>query len=182
MVTYKWKLNPEKVSKILKDYPYLIDILKTGNLKKFYYELQAQQFGSVVISQFTKLLYESGVDVIKKLGGFVPEGCFAGTSIENIPDNIKSIIGPLAFYNCPYITEAIIPDGVTEIGNSAFRCCSQLKKVVIPKSVTEIGKFAFANCYDLEEVTLPEKFRRETLEYTGNHIFSNTNKIIFNFI
>ena len=136
-------------------------------------------FIDVVVSQFTQFFYENGIDVIEELGGVVPFGCFSHTHITDIPDNIKSIIGPFAFYNCPYITEAIIPDGVTEIGDSAFRNCPSLKKVVIPKSVTRIGTYTFANCDGLKEVILPEKFRGKT--FYGN-MFFNTNFTNFRFI
>ena len=182
MVTYKNKLNPINVIRILKGNPDLTKILKANSLKRFYYELEDYDFVDIIISQFTQFFYENGIDVIEELGGVVPAVCFYSTHITDIPDNIKSIIGPMAFYSCPFLTEVIIPDGVTEIGNSAFRCCGNLRKVVIPKSVTEIERFAFAICYDLEEVTLPEKFRRDTLEYTGNHIFNYANKINFTFI
>lgn len=183
MVTFKNKLNPATIIRVLKDNnPFLVNLLKADNLKRFYYELVGLQLNEAVIGQFTQFFYENGIDVINELDGVCPHGCFAFTNVEKIPDNIKSIIGPMAFYSCPFLTEVIIPDGVTEIGNSAFRCCGNLRKVVIPKSVTEIGKYAFAVCYDLEEVTLPEKFRREALEYTGNHIFNYANKINFTFI
>ena len=33
-------------------------------------------------------------------------------------------------------TEAIIPDGVTSIGNEAFYCCESFKSITIPDSVT----------------------------------------------
>ena len=183
MVSFKRQLNPEKVIQFLKENPDLVDLLRTNSLKRFYYELLGKDdVPNVIVSQFTQFFYESGIDVVDNLGGVVPEDGFIYTTVQGIPDNIKSIIGPFSFYSCPFLTEVIIPDGVTEIGNSAFRCCGNLRKVVIPKSVTEIGKYAFAVCYDLEEVTLPEKFRREALEYTGNHIFNYANKINFTFI
>lgn len=44
------------------------------------------------------------------------------------------------------ITEYIIPNGVTTIGNSAFKNCDGLTTITIPNSVTSIGEGAFENC------------------------------------
>ena len=41
------------------------------------------------------------------------------------------------------VTEVVIPDGVTSIGNWAFIGCSSLTSVTIPDSVTSIGDSAF---------------------------------------
>lgn len=81
-------------------------------------------------------------------------------------------IGESAFYQCSALSEIVIPDTVTSIGNlafafsgllditipesvesigySAFGMCTGLKKVVIPESVTSLGDRAFANCTRLE--------------------------------
>ena len=52
------------------------------------------------------------------------------------------------------ITELIIPDGVTSIGDYAFRLCGNLTRVVIPNSVTSIGDWAFSHCHKLTGVTI----------------------------
>lgn len=39
---------------------------------------------------------------------------------------------------------AVIPEGVTRIGERAFYRCETLVEVTIPSSVTEIGEAAFA--------------------------------------
>ena len=44
------------------------------------------------------------------------------------------------------VTDLVIPDGVTRIGDWAFRFCSGLTSVSIPESVTEIGELAFEGC------------------------------------
>ena len=48
------------------------------------------------------------------------------------------------YLNEELITELIIPNGVTSIGNYAFYSCTLLTSVVIPDSVTSIGEGAFA--------------------------------------
>ena len=63
-----------------------------------------------------------------------------------IPDDVTSI-GDYAFYDCDSITSVVIPDNVTTIGNHAFYGCSSLTSVVIGDSVTYIGQYAF-NCCD----------------------------------
>ena len=52
------------------------------------------------------------------------------------------------------ITELVIPEGVTSIGNYAFSNCSSLASVTIPSSVTSIGQEAFQNCSRLSSVTI----------------------------
>ena len=68
-----------------------------------------------------------------------------------IPDDVTSI-GDYAFYDCDSITSVVIPDSVTSIGNSAFYGCSSLQSVVIPNSVTSIGNYAFSGCSSLTSV------------------------------
>ena len=70
-----------------------------------------------------------------------------------IPDGVTSI-GDYAFYNCTSLTSVTIPDSVTTIGSAAFRDCSSLTNVTIPDSVTSIGSWAFAYCDSLTSVTI----------------------------
>ena len=55
------------------------------------------------------------------------------------------------------ITEAIITDGVTNIGKSAFQHCTELKSISIPDSVTAIADHALDYCPALESLTIPAK-------------------------
>ena len=54
----------------------------------------------------------------------------------------------------PGVTEVVILDGVTSIGDSAFEHCSSLTAVTIPDSVTSIGREAFDKCKSLTNVTI----------------------------
>ena len=53
------------------------------------------------------------------------------------------------------ITNLIIPNSVTSIGNSAFSYCSGLTSITIPNSVTSIGNGAFSGCSGLTSITIP---------------------------
>ena len=56
------------------------------------------------------------------------------------------------YINGEEITELIIPDNVTSIGNSAFRGCTGLTSIMIPDSVTSIGDYAFYGCDKLTNI------------------------------
>ena len=68
-----------------------------------------------------------------------------------IPDNVTSI-GDNAFYGCSSLESVTIPDSVTSIGDYAFKGCSSLESVIIPDSVTSIGKWGFSS--DNLEITV----------------------------
>jgi hypothetical protein len=84
---------------------------------------------------------------------------FGGWGNVTIPDTIHGLkvtaIGDSAFSGANNLTNVIIPDSVTSIGDAAFQRTS-LANVFIPDSVTNIGEFAFANCNNLTSVTIPK--------------------------
>lgn len=67
-------------------------------------------------------------------------GTFSGVSI-----------GP--FYNCKYLEEIVISDGLKYIPCNAFLNCSSLKSVSVPNSVTDIS---FKNCRNLKTINIPD--------------------------
>ena len=69
-------------------------------------------------------------------------------------------------YQASAMTEAIIGDCVTEIGEHAFYGYSGLTSVSIPDSVTTIGIAPFQNCYSLTSVTIPSG-----VTFIGNQAF-----------
>jgi hypothetical protein len=72
-----------------------------------------------------------------------------------IPEGVTSI-GDSAFYFCSSLTSITIPDGVTSIGESAFWGCSSLTSVNIPDSVTSIENIAFSHCTSLTSIKIPD--------------------------
>ena len=67
--------------------------------------------------------------------------------------NEPDIKAPWKKYN-NYMTNIIIENGITSIGNYAF-WCSETFNITIPNSVKNIGKGAFAYCKNLTNVTIP---------------------------
>ena len=83
------------------------------------------------------------------------------------------------YLNGELITELVIPDGVTSIGNYAFYGCDALTSVVVPDSVTSIGSSAFSGCSSLESITLPFvgdsiKTSTDTYQYPFGYIFGTS--------
>ncbi len=54
------------------------------------------------------------------------------------------------------LTEIIIPDGVTDIGENAFANYSKATKIQLGVNVKNIGRYAFKNCTAIEEITIPD--------------------------
>ncbi|MDE5601103.1 MAG: leucine-rich repeat protein [Clostridia bacterium] len=69
-------------------------------------------------------------------------------------DGSVQIIAKEAFTDCDWLTEIIIPDGVTKLAEWSFDSNKNLTKVVIPDSVTEIAHTAFGVCEKLQSVTM----------------------------
>ena len=70
-----------------------------------------------------------------------------------IPNSVTSI-GEWAFYACSGLTSITIPNSVTSIREEAFDDCSSLTSITIPNSVTSIGDYAFSGCTSLTSVTI----------------------------
>ena len=72
-----------------------------------------------------------------------------------IPQGVTHI-GEEAFKGCTNLTSVTIPEGVTDIGAQAFMDCKNLTSITIPEGVTSIGEEAFGECKSLTGVTIPE--------------------------
>lgn len=58
------------------------------------------------------------------------------------------------YLNGVLLTDLVVPEGTTHIGQYAFKYCFNLKSVSIPESVTHIGYDAFYDCDNLRSVTI----------------------------
>lgn len=79
-----------------------------------------------------------------------------GSPVTNlvIPNSVTSI-GNYAFTNCTGLSSVTIGSSVTSIDTSAFYGCTGLSSVTIPNSVASIGVSAFQNCSGMTSITIP---------------------------
>ena len=83
-----------------------------------------------------------------------------GTSItEVIIENGVTGIGEFAFRNCTSLTSVTIGNSVIVIGKDAFSNCTSLTSINIPDSVTYIGFSAFEGCTSLTSINIPDNVR-----------------------
>ena len=96
-------------------------------------------------------------------------GGSCGTNVNwSLADGVLTIAGNGAMYDyyawgtpAPWveyatlITNVVIEDGVTTIGEYAFDGCGGLTSVEIPNSIIKIGESAFSNCPALTSVVIP---------------------------
>lgn len=95
---------------------------------------------------------------------FIGVGAFRScTKLKKVVLNSSAIVSrsysiESSLYNifCNYVTEYIIGNDVTSIGNYAFSDCDNMTSVTIPNSVKTIGKEAFRNCSGLQTVNITD--------------------------
>ncbi len=88
-----------------------------------------------------------------------------------IPAGVTNI-GEGVFWDCTGLTEVTIPAGVTSIDNYAFSGCRNLVSVSVPESVRSIGVYAFQNCNSLTAINIPEG-----VTSILNYAFENCNSL-----
>ena len=100
-------------------------------------------------------------DSVTEIGG----NAFRNTAIANTYVNVSNLAKYCeknishSLYGSTHIlidgkevTDLVIPDSVTSIGNYAFCDCSSLASITIPDSVTSIGDYAFYDCRSLASI------------------------------
>ncbi len=106
---------------------------------------------------------------VKSIGIQAFSGCTAITKVETTDiaawcgiefENGHSnplLYSKKLYVNGELITELVIPEEVTSIGNYAFYACTGLTSVTVGSGVTLIPEYAFYFCGNLEYVCLPEE-------------------------
>ncbi len=103
-------------------------------------------------------------------GAITITGYTGSNGVVTIPGTIADLpvtsIGDWAFYSTD-VTNILIPDSVTNIGDGAFFDCESLTNVTVGSSVTDIGDWTFAFCSSLTSVN----FRGNTPNLGGADVF-----------
>lgn len=76
-----------------------------------------------------------------------------------IPRGVTAI-GERAFAGCTKLSCVILPDTVQTIGEGAFFRCRDLSTIAVPSSVTSIGAYAFMGCSSLRKLRIPDSVRQ----------------------
>lgn len=79
-------------------------------------------------------------------------GVWCAIDFDDESANPLSVAGAL-YLNGNRVTELVIPENVTKIGNYAFYGCKWVGDLTIPAAVKQIGKYAFGGCGNVDEVT-----------------------------
>jgi len=81
-----------------------------------------------------------------------PWSIYADSITQVVMGNNVTSIGDYAFYKCKNLPTISIGKNVTKIGDDAFCFCSSLVSIVIPVGVDSIGNYAFSDCEGLKSL------------------------------
>ena len=98
---------------------------------------------------------------------------FGGQVSEYIIGDEVTNIGNYAFYECANLKKVVIGNSTTSIGHYAFSKCTSLSSINLPNSVTSIGYYAFWGCSGLTSITIPN-----SVTSVGEYSFKNCNSLI----
>ena len=81
---------------------------------------------------------------------------FKGTNItEIVLPNTITLLGESCFYDCSNLKAITLPNDITSLGNSCFRGCSEIESITLPNNITSLGNSCFYGCSSLKSILLP---------------------------
>ena len=92
---------------------------------------------------------------------------------EIIIGNKVTSIGDYAFYNCDTLTSLEIPGNVKTIGDYAFYSCGEIAEVDFKEGITTIGTHAFYDNDSIKEIIIPD-----SVISIGKYLFACCNNIV----
>jgi alpha-tubulin suppressor-like RCC1 family protein len=123
----------------------------TGQLDDFSVSSTALTPAQILLAAFP-FSYTTGT------GGVTITGYWGAGGRVEIPAKIEGVdvttIGFQSFYGSS-VTEVVIPENVTAIGEQAFAGSRSMTKITFPNSLTSIGKSAFLSCDALASISIP---------------------------
>ncbi len=142
--------------------------------------------GAYAFSGCTSLTAITLPEGVTSIGAYAFSGCTSLTAVhissieawckitfEDFASNPFNYAHNL-YLNGELVTNLVIPEGVTSIGDYAFSACSGLTAITIPEGVTSIGYAAFEDCSSLTAVHISsiEAWCKITFEnYNSNPLY-----------
>ena len=116
-----------------------------------------------------RIVFPKSVKRLERLCFYMKIG--PGSGLTNltevvIPNTVTSI-GDQAFASCKDLTTIEMTESITSIEVGTFSDCTSLESIKISESVTSIGYSAFRGCKSLKSITIPE-----SVTSIGEHAFS----------
>lgn len=74
---------------------------------------------------------------------------------EVVLENGVTTVGDFAFSGCSNLGKVTLPEGVTRIGFCGFSSCGNLPEIILPQTLTSLGKQAFYGCHSLTSISIP---------------------------
>lgn len=109
----------------------------------------------------------SNASSLETIDNGVFKECVGLTNIDLSGCTSLTTIGANAFYGCSAVESVILPTNLHNIGSNAF-AETQITEIILTEGITSIGDKAFANCTKLEKVVDNAK----TLKSVGESVFS----------
>ena len=78
-----------------------------------------------------------------------------GCTSAVIPEGV-TLIGNSVFQGCDLLVSVSLPSTLKTIGSSAFMGCSSLDSLILPDGLTDIMAYAFQGCQSLSSVLIPD--------------------------
>ena len=101
------------------------------------------------------------------------------SSVTDWPPTVDQQVGGYnrAFSGCTSLSEVILSEGLTTLGDYTFEDCVSLTKITIPSSMTDLGFRAFSGCNSLTTINVEEG---NSKYYSENNcvIESSTKKLV----
>lgn len=146
VITAVYGISPSVLSYDLKT------LTITGGNAKAYHSTDGDPLcGFDDCPNLTKVVFKSGVT---QIGDRILDmtNCPNNSLSEIVIEEGATSIGEYAFMHCDKLTDIVLPDSVTNIGHAAFADCSSLTTVTIGKNMKNIDDFAFTGCNAITDI------------------------------
>ena len=98
-----------------------------------------------------------------------------------LPDGVTTV-GNYAFYNALMLTSVKLPDSVESIGSNAFQNCLGLRTVTWGKGITSVGERAFHDCKNIERVNISDLKAWLSIDFGVSHVKVSSIMATFDYI